>query len=43
MTWQSIINGATGIQYFVRQGLNYFPKSVAHGVNAEELLLKLQN
>jgi hypothetical protein len=27
MTWQSIINGATGIQYFVRQGLNYFPKS----------------
>jgi hypothetical protein len=29
MTWQSIINGATGIQYFVRQGLNYFPKSTA--------------
>ena len=29
MTWQSIINGATGIQYFVRQGLNYFPKSEA--------------
>ena len=29
MTWQSIINGATGIQYFVRQGLNYFPKSVS--------------
>jgi hypothetical protein len=29
MTWQSIINGATGIQYFVRQGLNFFPKSVA--------------
>jgi hypothetical protein len=29
MTWQSIINGATGIQYFVRQGLNYFPKSAA--------------
>ena len=29
MTWQAIINGATGIQYFVRQGLNYFPKSVA--------------
>jgi len=28
MTWQSIIRGATGIQYFVRQGLNYFPKSV---------------
>jgi hypothetical protein len=29
MTWQSVINGATGIQYFVRQGLNYFPKSTA--------------
>ncbi|HLP72125.1 MAG TPA: hypothetical protein VK155_04420 [Bacteroidales bacterium] len=27
MTWQSIINGATGIQYFVRRGPNYFPKS----------------
>jgi hypothetical protein len=29
MTWQSIIKGASGIQYFVRQGLNYFPKSLA--------------
>jgi hypothetical protein len=29
MTWQAIIQGATGIQYFVRQGLNYFPKSAA--------------
>jgi hypothetical protein len=29
MTYQSIINGATGIQYFVRQGLSYFPKSSA--------------
>ena len=29
MTWQAIIKGATGIQYFVRQGLNYFPKSTA--------------
>lgn len=29
MTWQCIIKGATGIQYFVRQGLNYFPKSAA--------------
>jgi hypothetical protein len=27
MTYQAIINGAKGIQYFVRQGLNYFPKS----------------
>jgi hypothetical protein len=27
MTWQSIVNGATGIQYFVRQGPNFFPKS----------------
>jgi hypothetical protein len=29
MTWQSVIKGATGIQYFVRQGLNYFPKSAS--------------
>jgi hypothetical protein len=29
MTWQSIIKGAAGIQYFVRQGQNYFPKSTA--------------
>jgi len=27
MTYQSIIKGARGIQYFVRQGLNLFPKS----------------
>jgi hypothetical protein len=29
MTLQSIIRGATGIQFFIRQGLNYFPKSTA--------------
>jgi hypothetical protein len=29
MTWQAIIRGASGIQFFVRQGLNYFPKSPA--------------
>lgn len=29
MTYQSIINGARGIQFFVRQGLNLFPKSTA--------------
>lgn len=28
MTYQSLIRGARGIQYFVRQGLNLFPKSV---------------
>ena len=27
MTYQSIINGVKGIQYFVREGLNLFPKS----------------
>lgn len=27
MTYQSLINGAKGIQYFIRQGLNLFPKS----------------
>ncbi len=29
MTYQAIVNGASGIQYFVRQGLNSFPKSTA--------------
>jgi hypothetical protein len=29
MTYQAIVNGARGIQYFVRQGLNLFPKSSA--------------
>jgi hypothetical protein len=27
MTWQSVVNGATGIQYFIRSGPNLFPKS----------------
>jgi len=29
MTYQAIIKGARGIQYFVRQGFNLFPKSTA--------------
>jgi len=29
MTYQSIVNGARGIQYFVRHGLNSFPKSTS--------------
>ena len=29
MTWLALINGARGIQYFVRHGLNGFPKAVA--------------
>ncbi|HUX97834.1 MAG TPA: hypothetical protein VMV47_19035 [Bacteroidales bacterium] len=29
MTWQSVINGSTGIQYFIRLGPNYFPKSAS--------------
>ena len=29
MTYQGIISGARGIQYFIRQGLNFFPKSTA--------------
>jgi hypothetical protein len=29
MTYQAIIKGATGIQYFIRNGLNSFPKSSA--------------
>ncbi len=27
MTYQGIMNGATGVQYFIRHGLNSFPKS----------------
>ena len=29
MTWQAVIRGATGIQYFIRSGLSSFPKSTA--------------
>lgn len=29
MTYQAIVNGARGIQYFIRHGLNSFPKSTA--------------
>jgi len=29
MTYQAIIRGARGIQFFIRQGLNLFPKSTA--------------
>ncbi len=29
MTWLALLNGARGIQYFVRHGLNGFPKAVA--------------
>ncbi len=29
MTYLAIVNGATGIQYFIRHGLNSFPKSTA--------------
>ena len=28
MTYQALVEGATGIQYFVRHGMNFFPKSV---------------
>ncbi len=28
MTYQALVKGATGIQYFVRHGSNFFPKSV---------------
>ncbi len=29
MTYQAVANGASGIQYFIRHGLNSFPKSTA--------------
>lgn len=41
MTWQSILNGASGVQFFVRHGLGAFPKSPSMwaecGMMAEEV------
>ena len=43
MTYQSIIKGARGIQYFVRQGLTCSQNLLPPGLNAEEWLLRSQN
>jgi len=41
MTWQSVVNGSTGIQYFIRQGLNYFPKSTATWAECGKMSLEI--
>jgi hypothetical protein len=41
MTWQSVINGSTGIQYFIRQGFNYFPKSAATWAECGKMSLEI--
>ena len=41
MTWQSVINGATGIQYFIRWGFNYFPKSTASWAECGRMSLEI--
>jgi hypothetical protein len=43
MTWQAIINGATGIQYFIRQGLNGFPKSTAAWNECGQMALEVNS
>ncbi len=43
MTYLSIANGATGIQYFVRHGLNGFPKSTAAWGMAGQIALETQD
>jgi hypothetical protein len=40
MTWLALTNGATGIQYFIRKGLNSFPKSQAMWSEAGGISLK---
>jgi hypothetical protein len=41
MTWQSVISGATGIQYFIRWGFNYFPKSAATWAECGRISLEI--
>jgi hypothetical protein len=40
MTYLSIVNGATGIQYFIRHGFNGFPKSTAAWGMAGQIALE---
>lgn len=42
MTYQSIINGATGIQFFIRHGLNVFPKSTATWAECGKMAVEIQ-
>ena len=42
MTYLPLVNGATGIQYFVRHGLNGFPKSTSAWGMAGQIALETQ-
>ncbi|MFO7896639.1 MAG: chitobiase/beta-hexosaminidase C-terminal domain-containing protein [Candidatus Cloacimonadales bacterium] len=42
MTYQAIINGGRGIKYFVRKGLNSFPKSTSAWAEAATVALEMQ-
>lgn len=42
MTWLAVVEGATGIQYFIRHGLNGFPKSVATWGECGKMALEVQ-
>lgn len=42
MTWLAVTEGATGIQYFVRHGLNGFPKSTASWGECGKMSLEIQ-
>lgn len=42
MVYQAIINGATGIQFFIRHGLNSFPKSVATWGECGKMAVEIQ-
>lgn len=42
MTWLSILNGATGVQYFIRHGLNSYPKSITTWNEAGEIALEIK-
>ncbi len=41
MTYQSIINGARGIQFFIRQGLNLFPKSTSAWAECGQMAIEI--
>ncbi len=43
MTWLSIMHGATGVQYFIRHGLNSFPKSTTAWNEAGEIALEIKH
>ena len=42
MTWLSVLEGATGIQYFVRHGQNGFPKSTSTWGECGTIALEIQ-